>query len=369
MDTADDDLMQLVLDGAATPTERARLERRMEQDRALRARFEAMERGFRALDARPVEAAPAGLREDILAAIAAEPEPARARPSWFTRWFTSAITLDSTSHPASARRAGHHPQEVQMNNRNAIIGAIAAVALVLVVLNSKGMLPGSSNTQGTIGAANRATENQISGQDVKVEDSQAAVQAFLQSDAFHKMQTDPGFKKAVASGLDKAVTVGGLDKYVSESGLGKMVTNADVAKAITSGDLGKVVSDPGFGKLIASADFGKLVQAGGLGKSAELGKQALAAGLNKANLEAFNKLMSSEFGKMISDPSVQKVATDPGFGKMVSDPVLMKLVTDPSFGKLVTNADFGKMVSTGDFGKAADLAKAAAAAKSATTGN
>ena len=133
MDTADDDLMQLVLDGAATPTERARLERRMEQDRALRARFEAMERGFRALDARPVEAAPAGLREDILAAIAAEPEPARARPSWFTRWFTSAITLDSTSHPASARRAGHHPQEVQMNNRNAIIGAIAAVALVVSV--------------------------------------------------------------------------------------------------------------------------------------------------------------------------------------------------------------------------------------------
>ena len=82
-------------------------------------------------------------------------------------------------------------------NRLGIFVALMVVAagLVFLAVNKK-MPPGGA--QGSIGAAQRYDAQQLGSGDVKLTD--AEIQAFLQSDTFHKIATDPTFRAAVKSG-------------------------------------------------------------------------------------------------------------------------------------------------------------------------
>jgi hypothetical protein len=80
-------------------------------------------------------------------------------------------------------------------NRIAVIAGVAVVVVVLGFLALRGIWPPKSGTEGTIGAAQRYTAEQISDQDVMLKDPQ--VQAFLQSDTFHQLATNPDFKSWV----------------------------------------------------------------------------------------------------------------------------------------------------------------------------
>jgi len=71
-----DELIQRVLDGDATPAERALLENRLANDPAARSRREEIGRVFQALEGVRVEDPPAGLRDDILRAVRG------AAPAW-----------------------------------------------------------------------------------------------------------------------------------------------------------------------------------------------------------------------------------------------------------------------------------------------
>src|SRR5215831_16371808 len=79
------------------------------------------------------------------------------------------------------------------------------------------------NTEGSIGAAKRYQTSQISESDVELNDPQT--QAFLQTDLFHRMQTDAEFRKAVLSG--------GLDRFVEAQARAIDISRAvrDVAKS------------------------------------------------------------------------------------------------------------------------------------------
>jgi hypothetical protein len=84
-------------------------------------------------------------------------------------------------------------------NRIAIVAAVVVVAIGLAFLALRGFWPPKSGTEGTIGAAHRYTAQQIADQDVVLKDPK--VQAFLQSDTFHKLATDPQFRALVQNAL------------------------------------------------------------------------------------------------------------------------------------------------------------------------
>lgn len=80
-------------------------------------------------------------------------------------------------------------------NRIALIVGVVVIAAVVGFLAMRSHWPPKSGTEGAIGAANRYTAQQISDQDVMLKD--AKVQAFLQSDTFHQLATNPDFRTFV----------------------------------------------------------------------------------------------------------------------------------------------------------------------------
>ena len=72
------------------------------------------------------------------------------------------------------------------------------MAAVVGFLAMRNYWPPKNGTEGAIGTANRYTAQQISDQDVMLKDPK--VQAFLQSDTFHQLATNPDFKTFVEEG-------------------------------------------------------------------------------------------------------------------------------------------------------------------------
>ena len=79
------------------------------------------------------------------------------------------------------------------SKRNLIIRSILGIAVVLGFVALRGVKVPPGGTEGAIGAANRYQSGQIGDKDVTVTDQQ--IQAFVQSDLFHKIATNPEFQK------------------------------------------------------------------------------------------------------------------------------------------------------------------------------
>jgi hypothetical protein len=110
-----------------------------------------------------------------------------------------------TTQPANFRKRGSKMAKKVLW----IVAAAAAVALV--VMGVTGYPPLDKGTEATIGAAQRYQAQQISSADVKTGDTE--MQAFLQSDLFHKLATDkaarealrnPDFQRAIADAQVRA---------------------------------------------------------------------------------------------------------------------------------------------------------------------
>jgi hypothetical protein len=137
------------------------------------------------------------------------------------------------------------PEEEKMKgNRIAVIAGVIVVVVVLGFLALRGIWPPKSGTEGTIGAAQRYTAQQISDQDVTLQDPQ--VQAFLQSDTFHQLATNPDFKQWVE----------GLKAYdaVRNSQAANLVSQAadDLRKFKFSEKATAALADADFAKFSAS---------------------------------------------------------------------------------------------------------------------
>jgi hypothetical protein len=137
------------------------------------------------------------------------------------------------------------PEEEKMKgNRIAVIAGVVVVVVVLGFLALRGIWPPKSGTEGTIGTAQRYTAQQISDQDVMLKDPQ--VQAFLQSDTFHQLATNPDFKSWVE----------GLKTYdaVRNSQAANLVSQAadDLRKLKFSDKATAALADADFTKFSAS---------------------------------------------------------------------------------------------------------------------
>ena len=194
-----------------------------------------------------------------------------------------------------------------MNKRLVIMTGVAVAAIVGFLALRNGYPP-KSGTEGAIGAAKRYQSQQIGAQDVSLED--ADIQAFLQTDVFHKMTTNPDFKKLVTSGdFQKVAAAPEFSKITSAPEYQKLI--------IASPEFSKMVSTPEFGKIVAAPEYQKLIAA-------------------------------PEFSKVTSSPEFQKMTMVPEFNKLIAAPELSKIVAAPEFAKVAVMPEFHKLVTQVD---------------------
>lgn len=129
---ASEDLLNRVVEGDATPAERAKLEALLAADPELRRRHDELKQAFQALGAARTEPVPDGLHDDIVGAVA------RA---------AAAVPARSTLAPAPRLRW----------TRLLLPISAAAAAVVLIFALRSPTLPPSASTSGTMGGSPQPT--------------------------------------------------------------------------------------------------------------------------------------------------------------------------------------------------------------------
>jgi len=187
------------------------------------------------------------------------------------------------------------PAGVRMTTaKKALIGlvGIAASGLVAVYVTGAGPV---SQTEGTIGAAQRYQTGQISATDVKVGDP--ALQAFLQTDTFDKLIHD---KQAVAA-----------------------LANPSVQAALMAPGVAQALAAPSFAQALASSQFQQAVATQGL-------QVALAA---------------PSFQQALSAPAFQQAIASPAFQQALVNPSFQAAIASPAFQQALSSAAFQQGLS------------------------
>ena len=162
-----------------------------------------------------------------------------------------------------------------MNNKKAVISVgVLAVAVVVGFVALRGTWPPGQGTEGAIGAANRYSSTQITTDDVKLQD--ADIQAFIQSDLFHKIATNPEFRQmiqeqsfrdvasnaayqAIVENKAQAQSLGNKEfaNYLVQPGTVELVTSDAYEKMATELDMTEVLRNPKFFDLVSQTLEGK----------------------------------------------------------------------------------------------------------------
>lgn len=208
-------------------------------------------------------------------------------------------------------------------NRIGLIVGVVVIAVVVGFLAMRSHWPPKNGTEGAIGAANRYTAQQISDQDVTLKD--VKVQAFLQSDTFHHIATNPEFRAFV----EELASRGSAARVQVADNLNR---TADALQGLKLSDNAvAALKDDYFSKL-PTTQVEALMSKGGLALLGDAGfakalenKQfqvAAAKGLPQA-VEALRSMkngdqLASNMDALVSrHPDLLAVMTDQGFGKWV----------------------------------------------------
>lgn len=179
------------------------------------------------------------------------------------------------------QRQSRRPGVRMISAKSAVVGLIGIAAAGLIVVYVGGFPP-ASQTEGTIGAAQRYRAQQIDKADVKVGD--AKLQAFMQTDVFDKLIHDKSALAALAS--------------------------SDVQAALASADLAQALSSEALQGAMASAQFQQTLS--GQGVQAAIASSAFQQALqSSAVLQA--AVSSSAFQAAIASPAFQAAIASPAF--------------------------------------------------------
>ena len=297
------------------------------------------------------------------------------------------------------------------NARSFLLTGLAVIAAVVVLGVWKGYIPPKAGTEGAIGAAQRYSSTQITDADVQLSDP--SVQAFLQSDVFHAIATNPDFRKVVTKdAFKKAAQVEGmLDVVALDLGHGgkdygksvgkdfnQLVASEDFQNLAASEDFNKAIKDSKVQALLASEDFQAIVASEDFGKYIEQlrnkpGKDAAKSikDANKSKSTEWKNLTSNadlnaalenadflaaaentdmakilkENGRWFANQAFQSLLANEDFGKLVASEDYRNLVASPEYKNLTASADFRQIAANEDFQKIAkqDLAAAIAASE------
>jgi hypothetical protein len=240
-----------------------------------------------------------------------------------------------------------------MNNKKAVISVgILAVAVVVGFVALRGTWPPGQGTEGAIGAANRYSSTQITDNDVKLQD--AEIQAFIQSDVFHKIATNPEFRKLVTEQSFRDVAAN--KSYQS------IVENKDQAQSLANKDFANYLVQPATVAMVNNEAFVKvasecnLVEALRSPKFFELVSKTLDG---KATPVQFAKELERLYSaKELSNSFVEYAAKNTELVIAAMTPALLdakpyvtsmngaaELLATPKIGQLLGNKPFAELVT------------------------
>jgi hypothetical protein len=282
------------------------------------------------------------------------------------------------------------------NARNIVVTAFVVIAAVIAVGVWKGVIPPKSGTEGAIGAAQRYTSPQITDSDVQLTDP--SIQAFIQSDLFHAIATNPDFQKVIKQdAFKKTANVEGMlalstqdyghgvknfDQLVASEDFQKINKSADFNKAIKDPKVQNLLGNSDFQKWLASADYQEYLAdaAKGTAKDAHQSKNPewLALTSNADMKEALKNAdfiaaaTSTDMAKIIKEnqkwfanQDFMTLLANEDFRNLVVSEDYRNLVASPEYKNLTASTDFRQICANEDFQKIAkqDLAAAVAASE------
>jgi len=185
---------------------------------------------------------------------------------------------------------------------------MGAAAAVLIVLKIAGYPPKSEGTEGTIGAAQRYQAQQISDADVKVTD--AGLQKFMQSDAFHTLLNDKAARQALANkDVQKALSDPNIRLALADEQVRLALANDQIRMALVSDEARQALVSDDARKALANEQL-RLV----------LANEALRLAL--ANDQVRFVLANGVLAEAIASPALIGMLSAPGFAEAVASPGL-----------------------------------------------
>jgi hypothetical protein len=270
------------------------------------------------------------------------------------------------------------------NKKAVIIVGVLAVAVIVGFVALRGTWPPGQGTEGAIGAANRYSSQQITANDVKLQD--ADIQAFIQSDLFHKLATNTEFRnmvkeasfrdvaanasyQAIVENKAQAQSLGNKDfaSYLAKPTTVAMVTNEAFVKVASECNLAEALKSPKFFELVSKTldskstpaqfakELGRMAQAKELDHTfveyaAKNAGDVLAA-MTPTLLEAKNLTTSlSGAAELLANPKLGQLleAKPKPFTELVTMEAHEELMKNPTIMSMAFQSDaFQKIVETG----------------------
>ena len=224
-----------------------------------------------------------------------------------------------------------------MKSKNLVLfGALAVIAIVAFVMYGKGYPP-KTGVEGTIGAATRYQSNQIGDNDVTLKDPK--VQAFLQSDLFHKIQTNADLGRSLANpdarrvfmlrefqkmAADQAfIKVDGdararrvlqleaLSALASDNNMVRVSSSIEARKLWVLEAYAKIAADEGYRRHLQVLDANKITTVDELRRRQMEAKIVTAdSKFYNANVDDFNKLdVNADYRRLILSDKLNPLAT------------------------------------------------------------
>jgi len=270
------------------------------------------------------------------------------------------------------------------SKRNWILAAVMAVAVVIGYVALTGKMPPKSETQGAIGAATRYQAQQITASDVSLKD--AKIQAFLQTDLFHRVATDAKFRAAVTNPKFQAIAKnpsfqkmagdGSLAEYLgrykslferedfdamlASKKLQNIAETEQMVHVLQNKSFAMLASDPDFVTLLRDPKFDAMMeqaeaqkattvkQVQEIAETAKGTKVEYLAEMEKKN--SFAKLLAddvmqeaasqgelSELAELLENSNVEAMLSDNSFQELLANPKALSFVTSEEMSHLAMN--------------------------------
>jgi hypothetical protein len=134
-----------------------------------------------------------------------------------------------------------------MKSRSIFVFGIIVVLAVVAVIAIRGFTPKSEIT-GTIGAADRYQSEQVTAEDVTLDDPE--IQAFLQTDLYHEITQNEDFQKMLQAG--------DFQKLLADANYRQLIQVAEYQKVKDTSEYKSSIRLQPFSRVLSAADFGKV---------------------------------------------------------------------------------------------------------------
>ena len=242
----------------------------------------------------------------------------------------------SSAAPARVRRL--EPVQFSGGKRMAkkvLWSVMGAAAAVLIVMKIAGYPPKSGGTEGTIGAAQRYQSQQIADGDVKTTD--ADLQKFLQSDAFHTLASDKAARQALANkDVQKALADPAILAALADPQVREALNNEQFLFALKSDQVRAVLADEQLRLKLADEQLRLKVNSAEI--HAALQNEQLLNALKSP--EVVSALELKSFTAMMSSPALIGLLSAPNAAEVISSPALIGMLSAPGFALAVQAPEF-----------------------------